>query len=74
MLVFGGHDGAKHLNDFYEFNFDTLVQLLYVYKLNSLQFTIAIWTSICLRSRISANLQFTIAINIYDYDVRNQFQ
>jgi hypothetical protein len=24
MLVVGGHDGAKHLNDFYQFNFDTL--------------------------------------------------
>ena len=24
MLVFGGHDGAKHLNDFYELNFTTL--------------------------------------------------
>jgi hypothetical protein len=23
MLVVGGHDGAKHLNDFYQFNFDT---------------------------------------------------
>ncbi|CEM13230.1 unnamed protein product [Vitrella brassicaformis CCMP3155] len=22
MLVFGGHDGAKHLNDFYEYNFE----------------------------------------------------
>ena len=28
MLVFGGHDGAKHLNDFYEFNFDNLVWTL----------------------------------------------
>jgi len=24
MLVVGGHDGAKHLNDFYQLNFDTL--------------------------------------------------
>ncbi|CAL1129025.1 unnamed protein product [Cladocopium goreaui] len=24
MLVVGGHDGAKHLNDFYQFNFDSL--------------------------------------------------
>lgn len=24
MLVVGGHDGAKHLNDFYQFNFNTL--------------------------------------------------
>lgn len=24
MLVIGGHDGAKHLNDFFQFNFDSL--------------------------------------------------